>query len=138
MRRHFPFAALDQPGRGYGLRIAGAMFGVGIAVGAMVRPPLTARGAAPVEAALAAASGTELAPSDTPLAHRLDLNIVYPIDVLRIIDGDTFEARVRVWPGLDVDTKIRLRGIDAAELHARCPDELAQAQAARTKLEAIR
>jgi endonuclease YncB( thermonuclease family) len=137
MRRHFPFAALDQPGRGYGLRIAGAMFGVGIAVGAMVRPPLTARGAAPVEAALAAASGTELAPSDTPLAHRLDLNIVYPIDVLRIIDGDTFEARVRVWPGLDVDTKIRLRGIDAAELHARCPDELAQAQAARTKLEAI-
>ena len=57
--------------------------------------------------------------------------------MLRIIDGDTFEARVRVWPGLDVDTKVRLRGIDAAELHARCADELAQAQAARTALETI-
>ena len=57
--------------------------------------------------------------------------------MLRIIDGDTFEARVRVWPGLDVDTKVRLRGIDAAELHARCAGELAKAQAARTALEAI-
>jgi endonuclease YncB( thermonuclease family) len=120
MRRPFPFAALDQPRRDNGLRIAGAIFAVGIAVGAMV-----------------AVSGPEPAPSNAPFAHRLDLNIVYPIDVLRIIDGDTFEARVRVWPGLDVDTKIRLRGIDAAELHARCLDELAQAQAARTKLETI-
>jgi endonuclease YncB( thermonuclease family) len=54
-----------------------------------------------------------------------------------MIDGDTFEARVRVWPGLDVDTKIRVRGIDAAELHARCPDELARAQAARIALQNI-
>jgi endonuclease YncB( thermonuclease family) len=44
---------------------------------------------------------------------------------------------VRVWPGLDVDTKVRLRGIDAAELHARCAGELAQAQSARTALETI-
>jgi len=57
--------------------------------------------------------------------------------VSEFIDGETFEARVRGWPGLDVDTKIRLRGIDAAELHARCPDELAQAQAARTALQTI-
>ena len=57
--------------------------------------------------------------------------------MIRIIDGDTFEARVRVWPGLDVDTKVRLRGIDAAELHARCASELDQAQAARAALETI-
>jgi endonuclease YncB( thermonuclease family) len=57
--------------------------------------------------------------------------------MLRVIDGDTFEARVRVWPGLDVDTKVRLRGIDAAELHARCPDELAKAQAARAALQSL-
>ena len=43
----------------------------------------------------------------------------YPVEVLRVIDGDTFEARVRIWPGMDVTTKVRLRGIDAAELHAR-------------------
>ena len=69
------------------------------------------------------------------VAQRLDPELVYPADVLRVIDGDTFEARVRVWPGLDVDTKVRLRGIDAAELHARCGDELAKAQAARAALE---
>ena len=61
--------------------------------------------------------------------------MAYPVEVVRVIDGDTFEARVRVWPGLDVDTKVRLRGIDAAELHARCPDELAKAQSARTALQ---
>jgi endonuclease YncB( thermonuclease family) len=137
MRRYFPFAAFAQPRRGNVLPVAGAMFAIGLAAGAMVRPSLTPPGAAAVEPALAAVSGIEAAPFDTPLAHRLDPNIVYPIDVLRIIDGDTFEARVRVWPGLDVDTKIRLRGIDAAELHARCPDELAQAQAARAALQTI-
>jgi endonuclease YncB( thermonuclease family) len=57
--------------------------------------------------------------------------------VLRVIDGDTFEARVRAWPGLDVDTKVRLRGIDAAELRARCADELDKAPAARTALQSI-
>jgi endonuclease YncB( thermonuclease family) len=52
-------------------------------------------------------------------------------------DGDTFQARVRVWPGLEVDTKVRLRGIDAPELHARCTDEHVKAQAARAALETI-
>jgi len=53
------------------------------------------------------------------------------------MDGDTFEARVRVWPGLDVSTKVRLRNIDAPELHARCADELAKAQAARDALQTM-
>jgi endonuclease YncB( thermonuclease family) len=72
-----------------------------------------------------------------PISQRLDPRLVYPAEVLRIIDGDTFEARVRVWPGLDVDTKVRLRGIDAAELHARCDDERVKAEAARVALEKI-
>jgi len=42
-----------------------------------------------------------------------------------------------VWPGLSVDTKVRLRNIDAPELRARCADELKKAQAARAALEAI-
>jgi len=42
---------------------------------------------------------------------------------------------VRVWPGLDVNTKVRLRGIDAPELHARCTDEHVKAEAARAALE---
>jgi endonuclease YncB( thermonuclease family) len=38
----------------------------------------------------------------------------HPVDVLKTIDGDTFEARVYLWPGLDLTTRVRLRGIDAA------------------------
>ncbi len=58
----------------------------------------------------------------------------HPAEVLRVIDGDTFEARVHVWPGLDITTKIRLRGIDAPELKARCPAERTMAEAARDAL----
>ncbi len=36
--------------------------------------------------------------------------------VLHVIDGDTFEARVHLWQGLDITTRIRLRGVDAPEL----------------------
>jgi endonuclease YncB( thermonuclease family) len=71
------------------------------------------------------------------MARKLDAKLVYPAEVLRVIDGDTFEARVRVWPGLNVETKVRLRGVDAAELHARCAEELAKAQAARAALARI-
>ena len=109
------------------------IFALGCAVGVALRPLWVPPVAAPVEAALAAAGDAEPTPSAErhfPSAHPL----AYPAEVVRIIDGDTFEARVRVWPGLDVDTKVRLRNIDAPELHAHCADELARAQAARAAL----
>jgi endonuclease YncB( thermonuclease family) len=53
-----------------------------------------------------------------------------PVDVIRTIDGDTFEARVHLSPGVDVITHVRLRGIDAPELKARCDRELRMAEAA--------
>jgi micrococcal nuclease len=58
----------------------------------------------------------------------------HPAEVLRVIDGDTFEARVRIWPGMEVTTKVRLRSIDAPEMHARCEDERVKAIAARDAL----
>lgn len=58
----------------------------------------------------------------------------YPAELVRVIDGDTFEARVHVWPGIEITTKVRLRGIDAPELNARCPAELTRAAAARDAL----
>jgi endonuclease YncB( thermonuclease family) len=61
----------------------------------------------------------------------------HPAEVLRVIDGDTFEARVRVWPGTDITTKVRVRGIDAPEMHARCEDERTKAAAAREGLTQI-
>jgi endonuclease YncB( thermonuclease family) len=63
--------------------------------------------------------------------------VAYPTDVLRVLDGDTFEARVRVWPGLDITTRVRLRGVDAPELHARCAEERVKAEAARDALASL-
>jgi endonuclease YncB( thermonuclease family) len=63
--------------------------------------------------------------------------IGYPAEVIRVFDGDTFEARVQVWPGLEITTKVRLRGIDAPELRARCAEERALAESARGALSAL-
>lgn len=61
----------------------------------------------------------------------------HAVEVLRTIDGDTFEARVHLWPGLDLVTRVRLRGIDAPELKAACADEYRKAQAASAALRAL-
>ena len=55
--------------------------------------------------------------------------------VVRIIDGDTFEAAARIWLGEAVDIHVRIAGIDAPELHARCDSEYRRARAARDWLE---
>jgi micrococcal nuclease len=55
-------------------------------------------------------------------------------DVIRTIDGDTFEARVHLSAGQDVMTRVRLRGIDAPELKAACAEELRLAEAATEAL----
>jgi endonuclease YncB( thermonuclease family) len=41
---------------------------------------------------------------------------------------------VRVWPGIEIATKVRLRNIDAPEMRARCEQELSMAHAARDAL----
>ena len=61
----------------------------------------------------------------------------HAVDVIRTIDGDTFEARVHLGPSLDPTTRIRLRGIDAPELKASCPQELQMAEAATDALRAL-
>ena len=61
----------------------------------------------------------------------------YAVEVLHGIDGDTFAARVHVEPGMDLDTRIRLRGIDAPELKGQCAKEIRLAQAAGEALEKL-
>lgn len=136
MTRYRRVRAPRIPGHS-GAYIVAATFALGLVIGAAVRPQLGLRSAVAVAPAFAAMAGRELPQAELPLAKRLNPAIVYPAEVVRVIDGDTFEARVRVWPGLDVDTKVRLRGIDAAELHARCAGELAEAQAARAALQSL-
>jgi endonuclease YncB( thermonuclease family) len=63
-----------------------------------------------------------------------DLDRHRAADVIRTIDGDTFEARVHLAPGQDVMTRVRLRGIDAPELKAACPEEFRLAEAASDAL----
>lgn len=59
-----------------------------------------------------------------------------PVEAIavEVIDGDTFRADALVWPGHSVHVNIRLRGIDAPEMHARCPAEREAALAAREAL----
>src|SRR5580700_8612264 len=89
---HPSFAALAHTRHGNALIVAGAMLALGLVVGAAVRPSLMTKPT--IE--LAHAATNEPVPLATPMARRLDPSLVYPAEVLRVIDGDTFQARVRV------------------------------------------
>lgn len=55
--------------------------------------------------------------------------------VLAVVDGDTLLVRARPWVGLEVETKVRLLGIDTPELKGKCEAERQKAEAARAFLE---
>jgi endonuclease YncB( thermonuclease family) len=116
------------PGRG-GIVVLGFSAGLigGIAIGLTVQS----------RPAPAAVEPGPTNPPDGPVLRSGSVQPSFPADVLRVIDGDTFEARVHVWPGLDITTKVRLRGIDAPEMRARCPAERTKAEAARDALGAM-
>jgi endonuclease YncB( thermonuclease family) len=83
--------------------------------------------------------------ADTPAAHDAETvwrragnpTVRHPVDVLYTIDGDTFEARVHLLPGMDLKTRVRLRGIDAPELKAQCAQELKLAETASDALRGL-
>jgi endonuclease YncB( thermonuclease family) len=108
------------PQRGGALILAAACFAAGLSAGAWLSPA----GSRAVEAS-----------GPPPLAPALRAG--HPVEVLRVFDGDTFEARVDIWPGMQITTKVRLRGIDAPEMHARCDDERSKAISARDALSRI-
>ena len=97
----------------------------GLCVGALLLAPAKAPSGAPD---VAAASAPILA-ADLPGPFRAQ--------VLRIIDGDTFEARLRVWFRQDVTVLVRLRGVDAPELKGATDYERRLALEARDTLAAI-
>lgn len=74
---------------------------------------------------------------DTIWKRAGNAGVRHPVEVVRTIDGDTFEARVHLWPGLEMTTRVRLRGIDAPELKASCPQELQMAEAAGSALRGL-
>lgn len=61
-------------------------------------------------------------PADIPFA---DAPVPGPIParVVRIFDGDTVRVRAHIWLGQNIETNVRLAGIDTAEKHAHCDYE---------------
>ncbi|MBV9955345.1 MAG: thermonuclease family protein [Pseudolabrys sp.] len=120
-----------QAGRFGAIALIAGAFAIGFGTGSVL-PRFGQRAEDPVHTG---ALGTPRESPAAPVpAAPPNLRTGYPAEVLRVLDGDTFEARVRIWPGHDVTTRVRLRGIDAPEMKARCEDERARAVAARTAL----
>jgi endonuclease YncB( thermonuclease family) len=111
------------PQRGGALLLAAATFAAGLTAGALIAPVAASRG-----------SDQAAAIEPRPPAPASALRSGHPAEVVRVLDGDTFEARVQVWPGMQITTRVRLRGIDTPELRARCDDERVKALAARAAL----
>jgi len=62
----------------------------------------------------------------------------YSATVVRIIDGDTLEVSVDLWPGLIANYSVRVRGIDAPELRrVGCEEERAWAKEAKARAERL-
>ncbi len=55
----------------------------------------------------------------------------FPFEVLEVIDGDTFRARVTIWLGQSVTVKVRLKGVDTPEMRGKCAAEKKLAQEAK-------
>lgn len=107
------------------------VFGLGAGAGF-----LAAQGPAPSQA-------RETRPNETrsveiPAAGtRQALAGAYWARILNVIDGDTVEARVHVWMGQEVVTRVRIRDIDAPEPSGACAAERDLAREARARLIAL-
>jgi len=126
----FLIPRLSAARQGGTLVLAGLIFALGFAAGSgllsLLSAPTTEPG--PARSAGEAAHGNPL---------RAITGAGHPAEVLKVNDGDTFEARVLIWPGMQITTKVRLRGIDTPELKARCAEEYRSADAAREALRAL-
>jgi len=54
-----------------------------------------------------------------------------PAAVIRVVDGDTLTVRAHIWIGQEVETNVRLQGVDTPEIRGRCDDEREGARRAR-------
>ena len=56
----------------------------------------------------------------------------FEFKVLKVIDGDTFRARIPIWLGQTIDVKIRLKGVDTPEMKGKCAAEIKLARQAKS------
>jgi micrococcal nuclease len=57
-----------------------------------------------------------------------------PARVVEVIDGDSLRVRALIWIGQELETVVRLSGVDAPELKGKCPWEREAALRARDQL----
>ena len=57
--------------------------------------------------------------------------------LVRVVDGDTLLVDATPWPQQTIEVYVRLRGIDAPELHSHCGEVRAAAERAQLALQAI-
>jgi endonuclease YncB( thermonuclease family) len=120
------------PGKPWRRRFSAALpwlFVLGVVAGTLIPLRQWANWPAPI-ASQPSADSQAARDSETVWRRAGNPNVRHPVDVIRTIDGDTFEARVHLSSGLDLPTRVRLRGIDAPELKASCPRETQMAEAA--------
>ncbi len=58
-------------------------------------------------------------------------------EILRVIDGDTLLVEARPWPQQTMEVYVRIRGIDAPEMHSSCADVRREGIDARHALESL-
>lgn len=129
---HLSFQALANPRRGNAWLVACVVLAASVIAVEFINPNLLPHPKATPAYRPYGDGGGQVFAHQAPAGTR-----VYAAEVVRIIDGDTFVARMRTGPGGDVETRVRLRSIDAAELHARCSKELRLALAARAALQRL-
>jgi endonuclease YncB( thermonuclease family) len=57
--------------------------------------------------------------------------------VLAVLDGDTVTVRLHIWIGQDIETHVRISGIDTPEKRGKCLHERARAEQSRLALAAL-
>lgn len=55
----------------------------------------------------------------------------FPFELVEVIDGDTFRARLDIWLGQSVTVKVRLKGVDTPEMNGKCAAEKKLARQAK-------
>lgn len=75
----------------------------------------------------------------SPVAASENHSISGPVEakLIRVVDGDTLLVNAAPWPEHSIETYVRLRGIDAPELHAKCEAIRFAARQARDALSSL-
>ncbi len=60
-----------------------------------------------------------------------------PALVTGVIDGDTIIVRARIWLGQEVETRVRIAGVDTPEMKGKCANERRKARDARNMIRNI-